>query len=159
MITIFIMLVLGLLFVFMEFYIPGAILGIIGSILLVVSVVLFATESDSLAMALLYMVFVFALVGMLIHYTLKKIPQSKSRFSIYSNKDQKGYKASSYDASVIGKKGTVIADLKPGGYILVEGKKHQAISLSGYIARGLEVDIVGGQEESLIVQLTKDGKL
>jgi len=45
-----------------------------------------------------------------------------------------------------------LTDLKPGGYILVEGKQHQALSNTGYIVKGKEVKIIGGQEESLIVK-------
>lgn len=66
--------------------------------------------------------------------------------------EQTGYQASEYDTSAIGKKGVVLADLKPGGYILVEGKQHPAISISGYIPKGEEVEIVGGQEQSLMVK-------
>lgn len=151
MITALILLILGLLFIFLEFYLPGAILGSIGGILLVISVVIFAMEATPVA-TVLYFFAVVVLLFLLIRYTLRKIPRTKPEYSIYSNKDQEGYRASKYDMSVIGKIGVVIADLKPGGYILVDGKKHQAISQSGYIARGEKVLILAGQEESLIVR-------
>lgn len=63
-----------------------------------------------------------------------------------------GYVASKFDAAAIGKHGTVLTDLRPGGYILVDGEKHQAISIEGYIFRGSEVEVIGGQEESLMVK-------
>lgn len=152
MTTVFLLLILGLLFIVMEFYLPGAIMGTIGGVLLVVSVFMFAGISNSLLVDLLYLSGVIALVVVVIQYTLKKIPRSKSHFNIYLNEDQEGFYASKYDHSAIGKEGVVMTDLKPGGYILVEGQKHQAISQSGYLSTGDKVLVIGGQEESLIVQ-------
>ncbi|WP_052236405.1 NfeD family protein [Candidatus Protochlamydia amoebophila] len=77
---------------------------------------------------------------------------TRQEYSIYLKKDQKGFQASEYDRNAIGKLGMVLTDLKPGGYILIEGKQHQAISLTGYISKGEEVIVVSGQEESLIVK-------
>lgn len=152
MITALILLVLGLLFVYLEFFLPGAILGTIGGIFLVISIVLFANASQSIPFSFLYAVLVFVLLAVLIRYTLKKIPKTKSKYSIYLNGDQTGYMASTYDRTAIGKTGTVLSDLKPGGYITIEGKKHQAISQSGYIPHGEKVIVLGGEEESLIVK-------
>lgn len=152
MTVVFLLLVLGLLFIVMEFYLPGAIMGTIGGVMLVVSVFMFAGISHSLLVDLLYLSGVIALVAIVIQCTLKKIPRSKSRFNIYLNEDQEGFYASKYDQTAIGKEGVVMTDLKPGGYVLVEGKKHQAISQSGYLSTGDKVLVIGGQEESLIVQ-------
>lgn len=156
MITAITLLLLGLLFIYLEFFLPGAILGTIGGIFLVISIVLFADASQSIPFSFLYAIFAFALVGLLIRYTLRKIPRTKSKYSIYLKGDQEGYVASKYDRSAIGKAGTVLSDLKPGGYIVIEGKKHQAISQSGYIPHGEQVLVIGGEEESLIVKTKKE---
>lgn len=131
-------------------------MGTIGAIMLVVSVILFVTAVQSPLFIVLYVIAVGASVIALIRYTLRKIPRTKPEYSIYSNKDQEGYRASSYDQTAIGKTGVVVADLKPGGYIRIEGKKHQAISTSGYITQGSEVVVIGGQEESLIVKVKQE---
>lgn len=155
MLAVLILLVLGLIFIVLEFYLPGIILGTIGGIMLLTSIVLFANTAESLAADLLYFIVVITLVALVIKYTLRSIPRAGPSFSIYLDKDQEGYRASKFDASAIGKKGSAITDLKPGGYILVEGKKQQAISQSGYITRGSEVIVLRGQEESLIVKSVK----
>lgn len=151
MITAILLLILGLLFIFIEFYLPGGVMAIIGALALAASIIFFAIASQSVAESFFYTLFVLVCVGLLIRYTLRKIPRQKSGYSIYLDKDQEGYRASEYDPAAIGKTGVVIADLKPGGYIIVEGTKHQAISQSGYISQGEKVDIIGGQEDSLIV--------
>jgi membrane-bound ClpP family serine protease len=68
-----------------------------------------------------------------------------------------GYVASQFDKSAIGKEAIVLSDLKPGGYILIDGQKLQAISNEGYIPQGCHVEVIGGQEESLMVKLKKQG--
>jgi len=151
----FLLLAVGLLLIFLEFYIPGAILGIIGSILVLASIFLFASATDSPLLTLVYIIGTGVCVVLLIKFTLWRIVHAKPEFSIYSNKDQKNYVASTYDKSAIGKQGVVLSDLKPGGYILIEGKQHQAISLSGYLAKGIEVTVVSGDGESLIVKQVK----
>jgi len=149
--TTFILLILGFLFVLLEFFIPGAIMGIIGGILLLVSIVTFAQLTLSFALTLIYVLTVGLLLYGMVSYTLRKIPKAKTSFSIYLHRDQQGYQASTFDVKAINKKGIVISDLKPGGYILVDGKKQQAISQSGYIPEGKEVIVIGGEAESLIV--------
>lgn len=151
----FLLLFVGLLLIFIEFYLPGGVLGVIGGLVILASVFMFASETSSVFLVILYVFGVAILVTLLIRFALWRIVHAKPGYSIYLNKDQEGYQASSYDQSAIGKQGVVLSDLKPGGYILVDGKQHQAISLTGYIPKGVEVVVIAGQEESLIVKLSK----
>ena len=151
----FIFLGLGLLLILLEFYLPGAVMGVIGGILVLTSIILFAMESPSIFWTLLYIVGVGVALGALIKFALWKIPRTKQSRSIYLKGDQEGYQASSYDTTMIGKTGVVVTDLKPGGHIMIEGKRLQAISQGGYVSKGEEVLVVGGQEESLIVKRVK----
>ena len=148
---------LGLLLILLEFYLPGAVMGIAGGVLIVISIFLFAGTANSGLATLLFLVGVVISIAVLIRFALWRIRSAKPDYSIYSDDAQVGFIASTYDKSAIGKKGIVLSDLKPGGYIKVEGKQHQAISQTGYINRGEEVLVVSGQEESLIVKPVKKG--
>lgn len=130
-------------------------MGILGAIFLLISIVNFAAIVNSAPLTALYVIFVIACVVLLIKVTLKRIPKAKTGFSIYLNKDQEGYRVPSYNKSLIGKEGKVIADLKPGGYVLVEGKKQAAISQTGYIPSGSDIVVIGGEEDNLIVKKSK----
>lgn len=148
----------GLVLVFLEFYLPGAVMGVCGGLLIFISVLIFAQQSASGLATFLYILGVISSIALAIRFALWKIPRTKSDYSIYSDKDQEGYIASGYDKSAIGKTGTVLSDLKPGGYILIEGTQHQALSQSGYIVKGSQVKVIGGEGESLIVKiLLKEG--
>lgn len=150
-----IMLAIGFLLIFLEFFVPGAVFGILGFFAIVASLFLFVLEDHSPLEVILY----FTAVGFLLFYFVKfilwRIKKTKSKQSLYSDADQEGYFASSYDQDTIGKQGIVLTDLKPGGYILVGDKKYQAISLNGYLPKGSVIEVVKGQEESLLVKPIK----
>lgn len=146
-------LTVGLLLVFLEFFLPGALIGTLGGVMIFASIIIFIAEGHSALASLAYIAASSLLVGLLIKFAIARIKATKSKQSIYSDDAQVGYVASHFDASAIGKEGIVLSDLKPGGYILIDNKKHQALSVEGYIAKGQEVTVISGQEESLIVKL------
>ncbi|MFQ5728903.1 MAG: NfeD family protein [Waddliaceae bacterium] len=148
----FIVLAVGFLLIFCEFYLPGGILGTLGGLVVIASIVLFVMQYDSPIAIFLYIAGVIIALYYLFTFALWRIRHSKPGTSIYSEEDQEGYAASSFDKSAIGKVGVVETDLKPGGHIIVEGKKHHAISQSGYISKGVKVAVIGGQGESLTVK-------
>jgi membrane-bound ClpP family serine protease len=151
--VIYLLLVIGLTLLFIEFFLPGGILGVIGGLLILSSIIMFASQSTSLWAVSLFTIGTLAAVGLVMAFALWRIKQSKSKSSFYSDQSQEGFQASVFDQTTIGKTGVVISDLKPGGYISIEGKQHQAISISGYIPKGEKVEVLSGQEESLIVKL------
>jgi membrane-bound serine protease (ClpP class) len=151
----YILLAVGLLLIFIEFYVPGAIMGIAGGILIAISIYDFTLQAQSSWVVFLYLLGVVVSIGLVIKFAIWCITTAKPESSIYSNKNQEGFVASHFDQTVIGKKGTALTDLKPGGYILVEGKQYQALSQTGYITKGADVLVTGGQEESLNVKLMR----
>ena len=154
----FILSAVGLLLIFLEFYLPGAIMAAMGAILLVAAVVIFAMENSAGLYFLLFLIANCIAVYLVIKFAIWKIKHSSTKFGIYSDSSQVGYVASTYDVNAIGKIGIVKTDLKPGGHIIVDGISQQAISESGYISKGAEVLVIGGQEESLIVKAIKKEK-
>lgn len=151
--TSYFFLAVGLLLIFLEFFLPGAMIGIIGGVLLFTSIVFFIAEGHSALASLAYIVVIVLLVALLIKFAIDRIKATKSKQSIYSDDAQVGFVASHFDTAAIGKTGVVLSDLKPGGYILIDDKKQQALSVEGYISKGREVIVISGQEESLIVKL------
>lgn len=150
-------LLIGLFLILAEFYLPGGIMAILGGGVLICNIILFALSSESIIWTILYTIGVIIATGFVIKFALWKIPRNKSSRSVYLSGDQQGFQASSFDASVIGKRGIVLTDLKPGGHILVDGKRLQAISESGYLVKGTSIEVLSGQEDSLIVKRVKEG--
>lgn len=149
--TPYFLVILGLLLILCEFYLPGAVLGTLGGIAILSGVILFASQTTSFFAIAFFIGGTAVAVALLVRFALWRIVHAKPENSIYSDDSQEGYQASSFDKSAIGKTGVVVSDLKPGGFISVEGHHHPAISLAGYISRGEGVKVVGGQEQSLLV--------
>jgi membrane-bound ClpP family serine protease len=153
---VFILLIIGLVLVYLEFYLPGAVMGTAGALLLIASLFFFMMQYQSTPLTLLYLAFILGALAAVIKYALWKIPRSKPDSSIYSKDSQNGYFASSFDPAMIGKKGVVVTDLKPGGYILIDGVQAQALSESGYLTQGTEVIVLRGDGDSLIVKQSNE---
>lgn len=146
----FLLVVLGLVLIFLEFYLPGAIMGILGTLALVSGIILFASQTDSLLAIGGFVFAVCVMVAILIRFAVWRLRHA-TQGTFYLDQDQEGYQACEVDLSVCGKEGIVLADLKPGGYILVQGKRYAAISVGGYIAKGERIKVIGGQEYNLVV--------
>ncbi len=142
----------ALLLIFLEFYLPGAIMATIGTILIIIAISLFAAEHGSGFEFLLFLIGNCVAVFAVIKFAIWKIKTSSSKFGIYSDSSQVGYIASTYDQTAVGKRGVVKTDLKPGGYVVIDGVAHQALSETGYLPKGTDIVVIGGQEESLIVK-------
>ena len=137
---------IGLILIYLEFFIPGAILGAVGILFLISSLVMVG-----MSLSLTYFgVFFFVLVALVI-FTLK-LGLNRTKKIISLRGDQAGYVASSFDQTLIGKKGVVLSDLKPSGHIQIDNTPYQAISESLYIIKGTSIVVVGGRGSYLIVK-------
>jgi membrane-bound ClpP family serine protease len=145
-------LLVGLILVFFEFFLPGAILGTLGALFILASIVIFAIEAVAAWTVLLYIIAVIVLVILLIKFALWRIRTARPGKSIYLNSDQQGYAASEYPKDYIGKKGQALSDLKPSGFVTIEGIRWQATSTGAYIVKGAEIEVIGGEGAHLIVK-------
>jgi membrane-bound ClpP family serine protease len=155
MIGAIILLLIGFGIVFIEFYLPGGIMGIIGGIIIALAIIEFASESDSILATSVFILASIVLFVLMIKYVLWKIPHTDPKYSIYSADNQQGYYASKNLPHAVGRTATALTDLRPGGYIDLDGQRVQAISKYGYIDKGSEVEIIANVEESLIVKIKR----
>ena len=154
----FMMLFIGLLLIFLEFYLPGAVMGISGIVMVVVSMITFASQAESGTAVLLFVVGVAIAIALIIRFAIKRIRSTANENTMYLNTDQTGYVASSFDSSLIGKEGVVTADLKPSGHIMVAGQQYQATTESGYLVKGTHIVVLSGMGARLIVKPIKEEK-
>ncbi len=66
--------------------------------------------------------------------------------------DQEGYTSSSFDCSFIGREGVVVSDLRPVGFIEVDGVRCQAMSEGEYLKKDTRVRVIDGEGAHLIVK-------
>lgn len=141
----------GLVLIFLEFFLPGAVLAVIGTLSLLVSLGLFFAQYPAF-WGIVYMLAMLLAVFATCKLALWRIKRRPAKGDFYHAQDQEGFVASSFDQSLIGKEGTVSTELKPAGHIVVDGKLYQAISETGFVSKGSAVRIVGGKGSHLIVR-------
>ncbi len=151
MAIILLLFIAGLILIFLEFFLPGAVLAIIGITSLLASSVLSFMNYPPL-WGILYLFLILLFVFCTCKLALWKIKRSKSQGDFYHGQDQEGYAASSFDLTLIGKEGIVSTELKPAGHIVVDGQLYQALSETGFLSKGTVVKIVGGRGSHLIVR-------
>ncbi len=146
----------GLGLIFLEFFMPGMIFAIAGSILLLASVALFFV-SHSAIWGMFYVFSLLILVLGICKTALWWIKRFKDKDHFYLNNSQEGYLGAQFDRTAIGKEGTAFTELKPAGHVLIEGKQQQALSETGYVPKGTVIQVVGGKGGHLLVRHQKEG--
>jgi membrane-bound ClpP family serine protease len=144
----------GIALIFLEFFLPGAVLAVLGTLTLLVSLGMFFAQYPAFY-GIIYMVAILLAVAITCKFALWRIKRSSNKGNFYHGEDQEGYMASSFDHALVGQDGTVSTELKPAGHIIVEGKLYQALSETGFISKGATVQIIGGKGSHLIVRQRK----
>ena len=145
--------ILGLLLIYFEFFLPGAVMGIIGALLLVLSLFLFIFFQHPNVLSLFFFIFALLLsVVLTIRLALITVKRRRDKNSFYSEKNQEGFIASIHQKELYGKTGVAATDLRPSGYIKIEKEFFQAVSRAGYIKKDEKVQVEGGEGARLIVK-------
>jgi membrane-bound serine protease (ClpP class) len=138
--------VLGLLAIFLEFWLPTAIMAIFGLGLVVGSISYAFMISWKWGIVLTQ----FEIISLIfvIRFALKVLKKRK----VCLVADQENFKGCSFQENCLGKEAEVIKDLKPSGVIEIEGKHFQALSEGDYLKKGAKVTVIGGEGFHLIVR-------
>ncbi len=140
----------GLFLLFLEFFLPGAIMAIGGSLLLMASLFVYYMTYPIDGFFLLYCLGLAIAVYLIVRLGIHQIRSAKK--TMYLDTDQEGYQACIYPKELIGKTGFALNDLRPSGHIRVEEKTFQALAKTGFIEKGTSIHVIGGQGSHLIVQ-------
>ncbi len=137
----------GLFLVYLEFFFPSGVLGVIAAASLIASIIVFVFQGHAWGWIAFYSISLLIATGFVCKLALSKV---KKKVSLHH--DQENFISVSYDAELIGKKGVVLSDLKPSGHILIEGRRLAAFSESGYIPKDTPIIVIAGRGAMLIVK-------
>ncbi len=142
----------GLILIYIEFFIPGGIMGLIGGLLLAGSVVIILISDLGALPLLFFIAAVFAALIAVIKLALWQVRRTGKKGTVFLESDQAGFTASFYDKNLIGSLGKAESDLRPAGYVSIDGKSYQAISKGNFISKGSDIQVLGGEGARLIVK-------
>ncbi len=148
----YILLLLALVFIWLEFYLPGGTMAVAGAFFLIAACTTYIISSGSLYWSIFFVVLSIALVIGVIRLAIYRIQRSKDKNTFFLSKDQEGYKAATFDVKLIGQKGITLTDLGPSGYVLIGQKRYAAICRGPYVDKGKEIIVITGQVDHLVVK-------
>jgi membrane-bound serine protease (ClpP class) len=140
---------MGLILIYLEFFLPGNIFAIGGALLLLCSFFLLIIEKIQFIYFMIYTVLLAFCLFLIIKIALKKLKANKE---IFLDSDQEGYRASVFEKDLIGKVGIAFTDLRPSGKIFVNDSYYCATSKENYIEKGKKIQIIDGEGANLIVR-------
>jgi len=141
----------GLLLIAAEVLIPGGVIGILGVLLLAGGVYSAYAEYGSTGL-LWGSVVAIVLVGAVLAVELVALPKTKIGRHLFLSRSVQGRQTGpAAEDSDIGKTCQTVTPLAPTGFILLDGRKLEAASRSGFIDKNEPVKIVGKESFRLIV--------
>lgn len=149
---------IGLLCFYLEFFIPGGILAIVGGVLVIGSSILFCVKAGSYFLAFLYVIILLLSSIFICILALRYIRRSGTRNSFFLQSDQKGFTAEKIEEELIGKSGIVSTELKPAGHVRIDGKIYQANSQGPFLPKGSSVEVIEVKGSRIIVQSKEEKK-
>lgn len=150
--TPYLLVALGLVLIFLEFCLPGIVLGLAGAALILMSFALLFKQASSAVLFFVQVIAILSLVVFVIMAALRVIRKTAKQGTLYLESDQQGYMASDFDETQVGKLGVAMTDLRPAGHVLIDGKLLQAVSDSSYIEQGNQIRVLRGQGAVLVVE-------
>lgn len=138
-----ILLLVGLIFLLAEVFIPGfGVAGIVGIILFVIGIILTAnTFLEALVMFIILLV-ILAIVILLVVRSASKGKLSKTLVLNQANSNEQGFSGFEDMNVFIGKEGKAVSLLRPAGIGLFDGVRLDVVSKGGFIEEGTSIKIV-----------------
>ena len=143
---------LALVLFFFEVFVPGAVLGILGGILMAVgcglAFVEFGVDGGAIAVGV-----ALALVALTLYVEFVLLPKTKfgQKLFLHAAVAAKSQPPPAQDAAIVGQTGEALTTLAPGGFVLIGGRKYEAASQSGLLPKGAPVKVTGLDNFRLLV--------
>ncbi len=142
MIWIIFLLVIGLLMVCLEVFIPGGVVGTLGGFFLIASIVLAFVERGS-PFGFYWVGGVLVLTLLAIFISVRLLPGSPAGKRLFLSFSQTGYSAVEEGLEGwVGKRGEAITNLRPAGMMEIEGERVDVVTGGEYLPRGATVEVI-----------------
>jgi membrane-bound serine protease (ClpP class) len=146
------LIVIALVLFFLEIFLPGGILAVVGAgCLLGASYLTYEEYGVVAGVAVLIGSGVVSLIFFLVELQLLK----STRFGKFLRSEgsiQGGSNAPAGDDSLVGKQGTALTTMAPSGRVRIDGRNYEAAAQGGYVAKGTPIEVVRVESFKLIIK-------
>lgn len=147
-----IILIVGILFLFIEMFTPGfGVAGGIGVVLLVIGILMTAKTALDFLIMFLILAFLVAIVLAIILRSAKKGKLAKKLVLNMASKKEMGYTTSTDLSGLVGKTGKAITTLRPAGAGDFDGVRIDIVTDGGYIEKDVEIKIISVNGSRIVV--------
>ncbi len=142
----------GVLLLAGEVFVPGAVLGLIGAVCMFIGCGLSFAEFGA-AGGLLATAIALVLLGLMLYVELVWLPKTRvgKKLIVHAKVDATAQPPLAESAAVVGQPAEAATPLVPSGYVIVAGRRYEAFSQSGHVAKGAALRVVGLDNFRLIV--------
>lgn len=150
--AILLLFLIGVMLLAGEVFVPGAVLGILGGLCMaagcVISFLQLGPAGGMLATAI-----AIALLALTLYVELVWLPKTKfgRKLIVHSAVDATSQPPLADRTQIVGKIAEAVTPLVPSGYVVIEGKRYEAFSQSGHVAKGAALRVTGLDNFRLIV--------
>ena len=155
MTAIIVLFLAGILLLAIEVFVPGMVVGIIGSLSIIAGVVtafiLYGAGGGTIALLSGGL-----LLGVTLYIEFMVLPKTKLAKKLFMHTTLEGTSQPVVAdlAAVLDQQGETVTPLSPSGYVRLQGRQYEAFSQSGYLAKGVAVRVTGLDNFRLIVTKT-----
>jgi len=152
MTTILLLFIFGIVLLVLDLFVPGIILSTAGTLAFLAGTARAFTEYGIGGGLLAFAIgAVLLTVTLYIEYWVLPKTRIGKKFFLHASVDGTSQAPSDQTSALAGKEALALTPLMPSGQIEVEGKRYEALSLDGHVARGARLKVTGMQNFSLTV--------
>jgi len=141
-------LALGLIFIYLEFFMPYSVMAMGGIILMFASLAVLFLQKVDVWFFIGFSIIALLLLLFVIQVAFWKI--KKGRINLFFKNNQYS-EEQIYNEQLVGRQAIAATDISPSGKILIDGRYFSAFSHGGEIKKGKAVEVIGGEETHLII--------
>ena len=145
--------VAGLLLIFLEFFLPGAISGTLGVAALILSLFLAGADTIQIGVSILIAIFLSVLVFfMMIKIFNKKLVLFNKMVLFDSARKEDGYVSNINRTDLLGMEGIALTILRPAGTVIINNERIDAVTEGGFIEQNAIVKVIKVEGARIVVR-------
>lgn len=145
--------VAGILLIFLEFFLPGAISGTLGVSALIFSLFLAGEDGIQMGVSILIAIFLSVLVFfIMIKIFNKKLVLFNKMVLSESAKKEDGYVSNINRTDLLGKEGIALTILRPSGTVIINNERVDVVSEGGFIEQNAVVKVIKVEGARIVVR-------
>jgi membrane-bound ClpP family serine protease len=143
----------GILLIFLEFFLPGAISGTLGLAALIASLFLAGENSLNMGISIfISLCFSILLLFIMIKVLGKKVVLFDRMILFETARKEDGYVSNVNRTDLLGKEGTALTVLRPSGTVIINNERIDAVSEGGFIDQNAKVRVIKVEGARIVVR-------